>query len=91
MNRTSGVRLLLEGAVAVLLLVCIVSVWAPPPAHASFASPVAAACGVAGTPAPVARAAVWPGGLEGRTVLLLFSTAAIGAAVGLVTLAGRRL
>lgn len=37
------------------------------------------------------RAALWPGVLDARAGLLLFSTIAIAAAIGLVSTAGRRL
>lgn len=46
----------------------------------------------AGTP-PRSRgpASFWPGTLQGRTGLLLFSTLTVAAAIGLVSTAGRRL
>ncbi|MEV6683914.1 hypothetical protein AB0N28_00935 [Streptomyces sp. NPDC051130] len=43
------------------------------------------------SPRPAAAAAVWPAALDGSTVLLLFSTVAVAAAIALVTMAERRL
>ncbi|MEU9943659.1 hypothetical protein [Streptomyces lavendulae] len=51
----------------------------------------AASCGAGRMPGPAAQAVVWPGGLNSRAALLLFSTAAVAAAIGLVSSAGRRL
>ncbi|WP_407842134.1 hypothetical protein ACE1OC_43050 (plasmid) [Streptomyces sp. DSM 116496] len=45
---------------------------------------------VAAAPAPE-RAALWPGVRDARAGLLLFSTAAVAAAIALVSTAGRRL
>ncbi|MEU8501525.1 hypothetical protein AB0C86_33090 [Streptomyces lavendulae] len=77
MTRTTpaGVRPLLLAAVALLLLTCTAAAWAIP-------------CRM---PGPAAQAVVSPGGLNSRTALLLFSTAAVAAAIGLVSSAGRRL
>ncbi|MFD9356434.1 hypothetical protein [Streptomyces sp. NPDC060031] len=58
------------------------------PAHDSCASALAQAVD---TPRSTERSAVWPGVLNHRTSLLLFSTLAIAAAIGLVSTAGQRL
>ncbi|MFB9592610.1 hypothetical protein [Streptomyces racemochromogenes] len=101
-------RLLLEGAVALLLLVCIAVVWSPAHAHSvglssvavtggkvggacdAIVGPAAVYCSEGQTPAPVVEAAVWPA-VPDRAALLLFSTAAVAAAIGLLSTAGRRL
>ncbi|MFF4371500.1 hypothetical protein [Streptomyces sp. NPDC001594] len=116
MNCRSGVRMLLVGAVAVLLLACTVAAWALP--HTPVAVPAADVnaaqagdscarnvrlvahlpCMQPGSVEPVAAAphrstptvAGLPG-LDARSALLLFSTAAVAAAIALASVAGRRL
>ncbi|MFD8985684.1 hypothetical protein [Streptomyces sp. NPDC059564] len=106
---TTAARLLLGGAVALLLITCTAAAWAmphtrpsPPTITARFeagasegcdliAGPATAYCGTTRMPGPTVKAAVWPAGLNSRTALLLVSTAAVAAAIGLVSSAGRRL
>lgn len=105
----AGVRLLMGGAVSLLLITCTTAAWAmphtrpsPPTVTARFeagasegceliAGPAAAYCGTTRMPGPTVKAAVWPADLNSRTALLLVSTAAVAAAIGLVSGAGRRL
>ncbi|MFB6617681.1 hypothetical protein ACFCV9_26290 [Streptomyces sp. NPDC056367] len=105
-------RLILSGALALLLLTCTVAAWAHPqapanatatasacdwiagPAHGSCTGRPAAPAIVAGTATPAvaepAAAGMLPVGLGGRGGLLLFATAAIAGAVGLILTAERR-
>ncbi|WP_369776285.1 hypothetical protein [Streptomyces sp. R33] len=107
-------RLLLSGALALLLLTCTVAAWAAPHASPSgTTSPSVAGAAVSSEPCdlvigpahdyctrgpgtaatvagPFAAATVVPTGMDGRIGLMLFATAAIGGALGLVLAFERR-
>ncbi|WP_157880333.1 hypothetical protein [Streptomyces katrae] len=113
MTYRSGARLLLVGAVAVLLLACTVAAWALPhttvtaPAARLSASQTGERCArntgsvhelcppdpaaPVAVPHPSTPAVAGLPWLDARAALLLFSTAAVAAAIALASVAGRRL